>query len=70
VSDEFPFPACKRLKGDVYNRRGGWVGTQRAPRLPDERGAVAVVENVFGGRTVLIPIAGTDYVRVVHIPTG
>ena len=38
-ADLFDFAACKRMPR--YDGKGGWVGRQRPPSRPDERGAIA-----------------------------
>lgn len=66
-ADLFDFAACKRMPR--YDGKGGWVGRQRPPSRPDERGALAVVDCVFGGRVALLPISSVpDWVRVVTLP--
>lgn len=59
------YARCKRQPRDVYT--SVYIGTQRPPRHPDERGAVAVIECVFGGRVRVYAIAGDpDHRRVEH----
>lgn len=54
---------CKKQPGDVYTRL--YLGNQRAPSLPDEQGALCIIESIAGGRVRIYAIAGDkDHRRV------
>lgn len=69
--DERATDAIARIKkqpGDVYVQTP-FPGTQRAPMLPDEAGALCVVEHVFGGRSAIYAIEGNrEQRRLVDLP--
>jgi hypothetical protein len=63
----FPFPAIRRAKDGVYTAT--FVGRQREPSRPDETGALVVVDQVFGGRVLIIPIRGVpEFAEVRSLP--
>lgn len=51
------------------NPRKSFCGTVRAPRHPDERGAINVVELLMGGeRLAFFRVAGQDLVDIRRLP--
>lgn len=57
----------KRAPRDIYTV--AYMGNQRAPRRPDEAGALAVVDLLFGGRICIYAIAGdNEWRRVRRLP--
>lgn len=63
--DPVPYARCRKQPGDVYTRL--YSGNQRAPLHADEKGAIAVVECVFGGRVRIYSIQGDKEFRRVEL---
>ncbi len=56
---------CRKRPRDIYTV--DYMGTQRSPRQrPDEAGAIAVVDLLFGGRIVIYAIPGDNEWRRVE----
>lgn len=64
-ADLTPYARCKAQTGDVYTRL--YLGNQRQPRFPDEKGALCVVECLFGGRIRIYRIDGDKEHRRVEL---
>lgn len=66
--DACPYARCKKQPGDVYTKF--YFGTQRPPRLPDEAGALCVIECIFDCRIRIYRIDGDPDHRRVEYDRG
>jgi hypothetical protein len=69
------YATCARQPHDRYVMRPKgpdwlWAGTQRDPELPDEAGAVCVIECLFDGRVRIYAIEGDKERRRVQYDAG
>lgn len=63
--DPTRYARCKAQPRDVYTNL--YLGKQRPPQLPDEVGAICVIECVFTGRIRIYQIEGDrEHRRVEH----
>lgn len=61
------YARCKRAPHDIYTVT--YLGNQRPPERPDEAGAIAVVDLLFGGRMAVYVIPGdAEFRRVRRLP--